>query len=178
MHQASRFLVTLGLGAVLLAGCARREAPPTAPPAPRPPPVEVAPLSPSGYVATASSIDLLVIEASRLAQERAQGARVRAVAATMLADHAGVSAQLSFAGRRLNLLPSATLLPRHQAMLADLRAAPDFDSAYKRIMTAVHEQGVRVHGDFARAGSSPTLRPVAEIAFPAMRRHLDQLRGL
>jgi hypothetical protein len=45
-------------------------------------------------------------------------------------------------------------------------------------MTAVHEQGVRVHGDFARAGSSPTLRPVAEIAFPAMRRHLDQLRGL
>lgn len=178
MRHASRCILTFGLGALLLAGCARREAPPPAPPRPVPPPVAITPLSPSAYVATASSIDLLVIEASRLAQARTQNARVRAVASTLLADHGGVSAQLSFAGRRLNLLPSAMLMPRHQAMLTELRGAADFDAAYKRIMIAVHEQGVRLHGDFARAGNSPTLRPVAEIAFPAMRRHLDQIRGL
>lgn len=178
MRRATRFLVTFGFGALLLAGCGRREAPPAPPPAPTPSRVEVTPLSPSGYVATASSLDLLVIEASRLAEARSQSARAKAIAATLLADHGGVSAQLSFAGRRLNLLPSATMMPRHQAMLADLRAAPDFDAAFKRIMIAAHEQGVRVHGDFARAGDSPTLRPVAEVAFPAMRRHLDQLRGL
>ncbi len=178
MRSASRFLFTLALGSLLLAGCGRREAPPAPPPAPKPSRVEVTPLSPSFYVATASSIDLLVIQASKLAQAQAQSARVRAVAATLLADHNGVSAQLSFAGRRLNLLPSATMMPRQEAMLAELRAAPDFDRAYKRIMIAVHEQGVRVHGDFARAGNSPTLRPVAEIACPAMRRHLDALRGL
>lgn len=179
MRHALRFLVTLGLGALLLAGCARREAPPTAPPArPAPPRVEITPLSLSDYVATASSIDLLVIQASRLAQARAQSARVRALAETLQADHGGMSAQLSFAGRRLNLLPSATMMPRHQAMLAEVQAAADFDATYKKVMIAVHEQGVRVHGDFARAGNSPTLRPVAEIAFPAMRRHLDQLRGL
>ncbi len=176
--RAFRFLIVLGLGASILTGCGRREAPPTAPPLPAPPPIQVTPLSPSAYVATASSIDLLVIQASRLAGASGQSARVRAIAATLLTDHGGVSAQLSFAGRRLNLLPSATLMPRHQAMLADLKAAPDFDAAYKRIMIAVHQQGVRLHGDFARAGNSPTLRPVAEIAFPAMRRHLDQLRGL
>lgn len=176
--RAFRFLTVLGLGALVMAGCARREAPPPVPPVPAPPPVQVTPLSPSAYVATASSIDLLVIQASRLAEARGQSARVRGVAATMLADHGGVSAQLSFAGRRLNLLPSATLMPRHQAMLAELQTAPDFDAAFKRIMIAAHEQGVRVHGDFARAGNSPTLRPVAEIAFPAMRRHLDRLRGL
>jgi putative membrane protein len=136
------------------------------------------PLPPGNYVATASSIDLLVMQASRMAQSRSQNARLRAVADTLLADHGGVSAQLSFAGRRLNFLPSATMMPRHQAMLDELTAAPDFDPAFRRIMIAVHEQGVRVHGDFARAGDSPTLRPVAEIAYPAMRRHLDQLRGL
>lgn len=176
--RASRLLVILGFGSLALASCGRREAPPPAPPAPSPPRVEITPLSPSDYVATASSIDLLVIQASRLAQARTQSARVRDIAATLLADHGGVSAQLSFAGRRLNLLPSATMTSRHQAMLAGLRAAPDFDAAFKRTMIAVHEQGVRVHGDFARAGNSPTLRPVAEIAFPAMRRHLDQLRAL
>jgi predicted outer membrane protein len=173
-----RTLTLILAGALLVAGCARREAPPAPPVAPAPVRVDVIPLSPSDYVATASSIDVLVIEGSKLAQGRSQSARVRAIAATLLADHGGVSAQLSFAGRRLNLLPSATMIPRHQAMLADLSSAPDFDIAYKRIMIAAHEQGTRVHGDFAKAGNSPTLRPVAEIAFPAMRRHLDQLRGL
>jgi putative membrane protein len=96
----------------------------------------------------------------------------------MLADHNGVSAQLSFAGRRLNLLPAATLLPQHQAMLNQVKTSWDFDATYKKVMITAHEQGVRVHGDFAKAGSSPTLRPVAEVAGSAMRHHLDELRGL
>lgn len=179
MRAASRLLVAVAVGTLMLGGCARREAPPPAPPAPPAPTrVEVLPLSPADYVATASSIDLFVIEASRLAQGRSGSVRLRSLADRLLADHGGTSSQLSFAGRRLNLLPSATLSPRHRAMLDELRAAPDFDASWKRLMIAVHEQGVRVHGDFARAGDSPTLRPVAEIAFPAMRRHLDELRGL
>jgi predicted outer membrane protein len=180
MRSITRILVTVGVGTLLLAGCGRREAPPARPGPPPPPPsrVEAPPLSPGDYVATASSIDLLVIQASQLAQTKARGASVRELAARLIADHGGVSAQLSFAGRRLNLLPSATMMPRHQAMLGELRGSWDFDAAYKRIMIAAHEQGVRVHGDFARSGNSPTLRPVAEIAYPAMRRHLDDLRGL
>lgn len=183
MRNTTRFLVTVGVVTLLLAGCGRREAPPTRPgpapaPAPAPSPVEAPPLSPGDYVATASSIDLLVIEASQLAQTKARGASVRELAAMLIADHSGVSAQLSFAGRRLNLLPSATMMPRHQALLQHLKGSWDFDAGFKRIMIDAHEQGVRVHGDFARAGNSPTLRPVAEIAYPAMRRHLDELRGL
>ena len=179
MRNATRFLIMLGLGTLLLAGCGRREMPPV-PPAPPPvlPRVEALPLSPADYVATASSIDLLVVRAADLATTRASGARLRELAAMLRSDHVGVAAQLSFAGRRLNRLPSATLQARHQAMLDEVAAAGDFDAAWKRAMIAVHEQGVRVHGDFARAGTSPTLRPVAEVAFPAMRRHLDQLRGL
>lgn len=163
---------------LLLGGCARREAPAPAPVAPAPPPIQVLPLSSADYVATASSIDLLVIQASRLAEVRTADPRVRDLAGRLRRDHEGVSAQLSFAGRRLNLLPSARLVARHQLMLEELSTSTDFDAAWKRVMIAVHEQGVRLHGDFAKAGNSPTLRPVAEIAFPAMRRHLDELRGL
>ena len=180
MTASSKRIVAIGLAA-LLAACARKEAPP-APPA-RPAPVtpsrvEVLPLSPADYVATASSIDLLVIQASQLAQTKARFSSVRELAARMLADHSGISAQFSFAGRRLNLLPAATLLPRHQAMLNEVKTAWDFDASYKRAMITAHEEAVRVHGDFAKAGNSPTLRPVAELAYPAMRQHLDELRGL
>jgi len=177
MHR-TRFLLILGLGTAMLAGCGREPAPPARPVPVTPSRVEVLPLSPSDYVATASSIDLLVVQASQLAQTKARGSSVRELAARLMADHIGVSAQLSFAGRRLNLLPSATMMPRHQAMLEELKGSWDFDAAFKRIMIAAHEQGVRVHGDFAKGGNSPTLRPVAEIAFPAMRHHLDELRAL
>lgn len=179
MRRATRFLIVLGAGTIMLAGCGRQQAPPTRPAPPPPAPrVEGRALSPTNYVATASSIDLLVIQASQLAQTRAARASVRELAARLMADHHGVGAQLSFAGRRLNLLPAARMMPRHQALLNELSGAPNFDAAYRRIMIAVHEQGVRVHGDFARAGNSPTLRPVAQFAFPAMRRHLDELRQL
>jgi putative membrane protein len=178
MRHASRFLFACAAASLLLAGCGRREAPPAPSPPPGPTQVAVTPLPPAAYVATASSIDLLVIEASKLAQTKALRASVRELAARLIADHGGFSAQLSFAGRRLNLLPSATMMPAHQAMLAELRGSWDFDAAYKRIMIAAHQQALRVHGDFARAGDSPTLRPVAEIAFPAMRHHLDELSAL
>jgi predicted outer membrane protein len=180
MRNLTRTIAALGLGSLLLAGCGRQESPPAPPsrPAPQPPRAGVLPLSPADYVATASSIDLFVIQASQLAMAQGRSARLREAARTMAADHGGTSGQLSFAGRRLNLLPSATMLPRHQAMFDELRSAADFDAAFKRSMIAVHEQGFRIHGDFAAAGGSPTLRPVAELAFPAMRRHLEMLRGL
>jgi putative membrane protein len=177
MTVPSKRIVAIGLVA-LLAGCGREPPPPARPAPVAPSRVEVLPLPPADYVATASSIDLLVIQASQMAQTKARFSSVRELAARMLADHNGVSAQLSFAGRRLNLLPAATLLPQHHAMLNQVKTAWDFDATYKKVMITAHEQGVRVHGDFAKAGSSPTLRPVAEFAGWAMRHHLDELRGL
>ena len=178
MRSATRFLLGLGLATTILAGCGRQAAPPTRP-APMPPPrVEVRALSPADYVATASSIDLLVFQASQLAQDRALRASVRELAARLMTDHNGVAAQLSFAGRRLNLLPAARMMASHQAMFDQLKGAAEFDAAYKRIMIAANEQGLRVHGDFAGAGNSPTLRRVAEFAYPAMRHHLDELKRL
>jgi putative membrane protein len=135
-------------------------------------------LSPADYVATASSIDLFVIQASEMAQSRGRSARVRDFAAMLVRDHRGVSAQMSFAGRRVNLLPPATMMPRHRAMLDQIHNASDFDASFKQVMIAVHDEGYRVHSAFAARGESPTLRPVAEMAAPVMRRHRDELRGL
>jgi putative membrane protein len=96
----------------------------------------------------------------------------------MIADHNGTSAQLSFAGRRLNLLPSATLLPMHQAMLDELSASGNFDATYRSQQIAVHQAALKLHGDFAARGESPTLRTVARNAAPIERRHLDLMRRL
>jgi putative membrane protein len=127
-------------------------------------------------MAAASSIDLYEIRSSELALTRSANPRLRDFARTMISDHQGTSAQLSFAGRRLNLLPSASLLPAHQAMFDELSASSDFDATYNRQQAAVHEAALKLHSAFAARGESPTLQAVARNAAPIERRHLDMWR--
>lgn len=133
-------------------------------------------LSAVAYMATASSIDLYQVKSAQLALERSQDPANRAIAERALSAHQGTSAQLSFAGRRLNLLPTATLSPEHQAMLDALTATSDFDNTYRGQQNIVLQEGIRLHSDYARAGGSPTLRPVAANAENVMRANLDALR--
>ena len=174
-------LVLAALAAATLAGCSTgSESPPERVRyrAGERGPVVVRPLFAADYMAMASSIDLYEIRSSELALTRARSPAHRDFARRMIADHKGTSAQLSLAGRRLNLLPSATLLPRHQAMMDELSASGDFDAIYHRQQIAVHQAALKLHGDFAARGESATLRPVAKNAAGIVRRHFDMMRRM
>jgi putative membrane protein len=161
-----------------LTGCASSPAP-RQPPPPAPAPIaRGAAVSPATYVAQAASIDLFVIRSSELALVRSRSARIRDLAGRMIVAHQGTSAQLSFAGRRLDLLPSADMLPQHVAMYDELQSSGDFDSAYVRLQSAVHGAALSLHSSFAAGGSSATLRPVAANAASVERSHLEMLRRL
>jgi putative membrane protein len=133
-------------------------------------------LSAAAYVAAASSIDLYQVKSAELALQRAQDPANRAFAQRALSAHQGTSAQLSMAGRRLNLLPTATLEPEHQAMLDALVSTGDFDSTYRGQQNIVLQEALRLHSNYAKAGQSPTLRPVAVNAETVMRANLQALR--
>jgi putative membrane protein len=130
----------------------------------------------AAYVAAAASIDLFEIQSAQLVLERSRDSANRAFAQRALSAHEGTSAQLSLAGRRLNLLPSPTLNPEHEQMLAALRSAPDFDRAYRQQQAALIREGIALHASYARRGTSPTLRPVAKNAEAVMRRNQQALR--
>ncbi len=172
-------LLGLVVAVLALAGCA----PKSRPAAPRPPasvpaiPPGVS-ISAARYLEEASSSALLSLRSSEMALTRSRSTRLRAFAEASARDQRGISAQLSFAGRRLNLLPSATLSSRDQARFDELGASADFDATYHRQQRVVLEQAHELHDDYARRGTSPTLRPVAAMAAPILRRHLAQLRGL
>lgn len=164
--------------ALTLAGCASRQ--PTYPPStPGPAPRAEAPASSAAeFVATNGSIDLFVIRSSELALERSSSPRVRNFAGRMIAAHKGTSAQLSLAGRRLNLLPSASLRPAEQAMLDELQSSGNFDADYVRDQRKVHQQAIALDSAFAANGGSPTLKPVASAALTIEQRHLKLLAYL
>jgi putative membrane protein len=135
-------------------------------------------LSAANYVETGGSIDLFIIRSSDLALERSSSRRVRDFAAAEIEAHKGTAAQLSLAGRRLNLLPAAGLRSQEQQLFDTLAQAPNFDAVYVRQQRLVHQQALALDEDYSAGGQSATLRPVALAAAQIIQRHLSMLAYL
>ena len=174
--MASRVLVAVVIGTLALSACGRKEVPPPPPP-PRVTvqPPEPTPVGAESYFKVESSRSLLVVRASELAVQRSANSETLRLASRLKADHTGIAAQLSMAGRRLNLLPPATLLPVDQMLFDGLARASDFDVAYQRTMKAAAENCARSHASYAENGGSPTLRPVARFAASVCQDELGAL---
>ena len=172
-----RFALVLAAG--LIAGCVggtSQQRVESASGGSAPPPVRSIAVSPADYVARAASASLFIIRASELVGEREGPTALGNEARRLRADHEGVSSQLSFAGRRLNLLPSSTLLPDHQAMLDTLSSIEEPGPAYVQQLKAILPQTLTLHEQYRRLGTSATLRPVAAMATPVLTREVQAIR--
>ena len=174
--KAKRIAALLGASLVVLLGtpsCETREREQPRPPAGRAPAAPPSPAQPApvptarAYFDRASAFDLFQLRAADIAMQRG-GPRARAFATESKRQHEAISAQLNFAGRYLNMLPSRVLPTAYQDFLAELLNAPDFDRAYIAREQRLCPQAARLHGDYARRGESPTLRPVAKFAVGAI----------
>jgi putative membrane protein len=75
--------------------------------------------------------------------------------------------------------PPPALLPNHQAMLDQLRAAgPNFDVAFRDAQVAAHTEALTLHQNYASGGDLPALRTVAGAAVPVVQQHLTTAQGL
>lgn len=166
--------------AALLASCAPKKPPPP-PPVPVPvkpaPPAAVA-LDPESYMAFTASSALFAVQASRMAEARGSTSKLKKFATQVVMDQTGIGAQLSFAGRYIDLLPSSRPLPEHQAMLERLATSGDFDGTYKAQLARVLREAAAAHRAFEAGGDSPTLRPVARFAAPVCEKNLAALHKL
>jgi putative membrane protein len=133
-----------------------------------------APLSPSQYFSEATAIDLFQLRAADIALQRGSG-HARSFAVESRRQHEAIAAQMSFAGRYLNLLPSRTLPTEYQQMLSSLLSASNFDSLYLDQERAICGRALKLHRNYASNGGSPTLRPVAQFAENAVSSELKAL---
>jgi putative membrane protein len=137
---------------------------------------QTAPVSPQRYFSEATAIDLFQLRAADIAMQRGTGL-AHSFALEAKRQHQAISAQMSFAGRYLNLLPSRTLPPQYQQMLSTLLTTSDFNSVYLAQQRVVCARALKLHRDFASRGESPTLRPVAQFASGAVRSELRILES-
>lgn len=180
MRNAKSGWALSALAGLVLASCASdersaRTSSPLATEQPRPSSSDTAP-SNVVYVKNAASIDLFEIQSAELARSRLRSGPAREFASMMLIAHRGTSAQLSFAGRRLDLLPSARMNDRHRRMMDELTSSATFDASYRRQQAMIHQEALALHGTYASKGLSPTLRAVAKTMTPIVERHIRMLR--
>ena len=168
--------IAIALSAALLGACAA-----TAPPPPQAPMVDPNnPLFAPAYLEMAASSDLFEIQSSQLALQMSQNPAVRNFANLLIAHHQAMSNNLMNAARSAGLNPPPpALMPRHQAMLDQLRAAgPNFDMAFRDAQVAAHQEALMLHQNYASGGDVPALRTVAGAAVPIIQQHLSIAQSL
>lgn len=177
MIERCTFKLAAVSSALAIAGCSTNLQTEPAPrrPIAQPRVVHSIAVSPSDYIAAAASASLFAIRASELIATSEGNSALGQFASRVKTQHDGIGSQLSFAGRRLDLLPSATLLPRHRAMLDDISSSGDARAAYLRYLRTVLPQTLALHRSYEQYGTSPTLRPVASVAAPMIAQEVDAL---
>lgn len=132
------------------------------------------------FVANAAIGDMLEIESSRLALERAPSDAVKQMAQRLIDDHTRTSAELTQLAQSKGTTPPAALAGKHAAVLGRLRnlSGAEFEREYvRRAGVRAHEEAVKLFRDQSRKGRDADLRAFAARTLPALEGHLQMARG-
>jgi putative membrane protein len=132
------------------------------------------------YMQMAASSDQFEIQSGQLASQMSQNQAVRSFGNLLVAHHTHTTQQLAAAAQAAGLAPPPpAMLPNHQAMLDQLRAAgPNFDTAFRDVQVQAHQEALTLHQNYASGGDNPALRNVAGAAVPIIQQHLTAAQAL
>ena len=133
----------------------------------------------AAFVPMATSSNLFEIESSRLALNRARNPEVRRFARQMIRDHTLATRRMAAVVRRTGMqMPPPALVPRHQAMLASVQAAADFDTAYMGAQVMAHQESIALFTAYGSNGDVPPLANFARATLPNLQMHLDHAQSI
>ena len=130
------------------------------------------------FAVKAADSGLAEVNASEVAQQKAQDQRVKDFAAMMVQDHTKTNEELkSLASSKNITLPTAPG-EAHLKNIADLNSytGADFDKEYMDLMVADHEKAVNLFEDASEDVEDAELRAFAAKTLPALQKHLEHAR--
>ncbi|HLT06121.1 MAG TPA: DUF4142 domain-containing protein [Cyclobacteriaceae bacterium] len=132
------------------------------------------------FAVKAADSGLAEVNASKVAQEKAQHQRVKDFAAMMIEDHTKANEELKALASSKNItLPTAPGEP-HVKNVADLNSytGADFDKEYMDLMVDDHQKAVNLFEDAAEDVEDPDLRAFAAKTLPSLQKHLEHAKTL
>ncbi len=119
------------------------------------------------------------VEASKVAEERAQSPAVKKLAMTEVHDHEGVNARLMAISKQDGVSIAPKLNDEFEARLEKLKSAPagSFDAAYVDDMTSIHDKDEKLFAQEAEDGTG-AFKPFAAHTDGIVKRHIAALRNV
>ncbi|MGE5567029.1 MAG: DUF4142 domain-containing protein [Parcubacteria group bacterium] len=134
------------------------------------------------YVTKTANANMLEIEASKVAQQRATSADVKAFAKQMVSEHTKAGDELKKTIKDANLtLTVPTALPDDMAnTLNDLKTvdAKDFDKKYMSQQADAHQDFLDLQARYAKDGDNAQLKAFAQKLATATQTHLDKAKSI
>jgi putative membrane protein len=132
------------------------------------------------FVTNAAIGGLYEVEAGRIAAQRSQNPRIRALGEAMVTDHTKAGDELKPIAATLNLRIPTTLDERHQGLIDNLRGATnqDFDRVYLQQQEAAHNETALLLNAYGEIGDNAALKAWAAKTLPVVEGHkrmIDQL---
>jgi putative membrane protein len=141
-------------------------------------------LAAPAFVRAAAASDLYEMEASRLAEQRAQSAEVKRFAQRMLGDHEKTTGELKAMLPQLQGV-SAQQMPtrldqQHQALVQQLQGAQgaEFDRLFVQQQVQSHQAAVDLFRAYAQSGDDARLKQWASQTLPSLEEHLREAQQL
>ena len=180
MNLRAAVISTFAYGSMTLCGALMAQAAPTTP----------APAGQSAaaqlddndedFLESAAQSGLTEIQGSKLAQDKATDADVKAFAEKMIADHTKVSKELETLARSKGYTPPTEPSLVQRTKLKALSAMDDsFDKRYvNQIGVAAHEDAVELFQEASAEAKDPEIKAFAAEKLPALQEHLEMARTL
>lgn len=134
------------------------------------------------FANTAAASDAFEIATSKLAATNDASASVKKYATQMITAHEGSTAKLKTVTAALSpaITPDPTLSAEQQQKLDDLKTKTGtaFDTAYKAIQLAAHQQTLDALKAYSATGDVPALKTFATGLTPTVAAHLNMATAL
>jgi len=137
--------------------------------------------SDASFMKEAAQAGSAEVEASRLAQTKAQRTDVKTFAQTMIDDHTKVGAELKqlAASKKVTLADGPSITQKGELKLIDAGADAKFDERYvKSFGVKAHEDAVKLFQEAANEAKDADVKAFAQKTLPGLQHHLEMARAL
>lgn len=136
----------------------------------------------SDFMTRAASSNMLEIESSKLAQQRATNPQVKEFANMMVKDHTAATQELRSLAKTKNITLPDSMSSEHRDHMQELRDTQgnDFDRAYMDRMVSAHESDVSMFEDVAEDENfeDAEVKAFASKTLPKLRQHHERARQI
>ena len=134
------------------------------------------------FVTIAAQSDMLEIESSKLALQKADNDKTKTFAQKMIDDHTATSTELKglVSSGKVKVSAPSSLDKAHQAKLDKLAKlqGKDFTKQYDDMQVSAHKDAVSLFERYAKDGDNPDLKAFAGKTLPHLQEHLKMAQDL